>query len=136
MYVTLFLINVKNINTEVNENRIKAMKDHTSQYMKKTSIVKLGKSLIFISYLVQYALNEHAGDDTASSGEGGSQGQSLWDKYKSLDVIEIINDMFFEGISLEGQDEENHEEEEEHMEEEDREEQEQDYNRSVRDYSV
>ena len=49
---------------------------------------------------------------------------------------EIINDMFFEGISLEGQDEENHEEEEEHMEEEDREEQEQDYNRSVRDYSV
>ena len=71
-----------------------------------------------ISYLVQYALSEHAGDITASTGEGGSQEQSLWDKYKSLDVNEIINDMFFEGISLQGQDEENHEEEEEHMEEE------------------
>ena len=117
------------MNTEVNENRIKAMKDYSSQYMKKLSIVKLGESLCAISWLVQYALSEH-------TGEGGSQGQSLWDKYKSLDVIEIINDMFFEGISLEGQDEENHEEEEEHMEEEDREEQEQDYNRSVRDYSV
>ena len=46
--------------------------------------------MILISYIVQYALSEHAG-------EGGSQGQSLWDKYKSLDVNEIINDMFFEG---------------------------------------
>ena len=99
-----------------------------------------------ISYLVQYALSEHAGDITASTGEGGSQEQSLWDKYKSLDVNEIINDMFFEGISLQGQDEENHEEDEEHMEEEHMEEeqeeqeqeqeQEQDFNRSVRDYSV
>ena len=112
------------------------MKDNTSQYVKKLSIVKLGQSLLPISYLVQYALSEHAGDITASTGEGGSQEQSLWDKYKSLDVNEIINDMFFEGISLQGQDEENHEEDEEHMEEEEEEEPEQDFNRSVRDYSV
>ena len=114
------------------------MKENTSQYLKKISIVKLGQSLILISYLVQYALSEHAGDITASTGEGGSQQQSLWDKYKSLDVNEIINDMFFEGISLQGQDEENHEEDEEHMEEEEEEEEEpeQDFNRSVRDYSV
>ena len=124
------------MNSEVSEDRIKAMKDNTSQYVKKLSIVKLGQSLLPISYLVQYALSEHAGDITASTGEGGSQQQSLWDKYKSLDVNEIINDMFFEGISLQGQDEENHEEDEEHMEEEEEEEPEQDFNRSVRDYSV
>ena len=92
--------------------------------------------MILISYIVQYALSEHAGDITASTGEGGSQQQSLWDKYKSLDVNEIINDMFFEGISLQGQDEENHEEEEHMEEEQEEQEQEQDFNRSVRDYSV